>query len=93
MVKFFCVFHPFLNSPQNASYFECRHMGSKRKLPTQEALSPKISHWRKTSLGALGGLERGEGQHSNRPPPLACALSTQRMCVRGPHDSQSRTKP
>ena len=23
----FCVFHPFLNSPQNSEYFECRHIG------------------------------------------------------------------
>ena len=27
-VKFlFCVFHPFLNSPQNSEYFECRNIG------------------------------------------------------------------
>ena len=26
-VKFVCVFHPFLNSPQNSWDFECRHTG------------------------------------------------------------------
>ena len=29
----FCVFHPFLNSPQNSEYFENRHMGSNKKIP------------------------------------------------------------
>ena len=28
----FCVFHPFLNSPQNSEYFEFRHTGSNRKI-------------------------------------------------------------
>ena len=27
----FCVFHPFLNSPQNSEYFEHRHIGSSKK--------------------------------------------------------------
>ena len=27
----FCVFHPFLNSPQNSEYFEYRHIGSNKK--------------------------------------------------------------
>ena len=26
-VKIFCVFHPFLNPPQNSEYFEYRHEG------------------------------------------------------------------
>ena len=28
----FCVFHPFLNSPQNSEYFEYRHIGSNKKI-------------------------------------------------------------
>ena len=28
----FCVFHPFLNSPQNSEYFEDRHFGSDKKI-------------------------------------------------------------
>ena len=60
----FCVFHPFLNSPQNSEYFEYRHIGSnKKKFPLPYAQN-KISGAHKThcSVQPFWGL-------LNPPPP------------------------
>ena len=41
-----CVFHPFLNSPQNSEYFEYRHIGSK-KFPLVVCLKQNLRRlWR-----------------------------------------------
>ena len=75
-VNFFCVFHPFLNSPQNSEYFEYRHMGKKRITPSggqkynkvwslrRQHFPPKSQmkkNWRKTGSKTSGVLERGGG--------------------------------
>ena len=39
----FCVFHPFLNSPQNSEYFEHRHIGSNKKMSPCRLPEKKIS--------------------------------------------------
>ena len=43
----FCVFHPFLNSPQNSEYFEHRHIGPTKKFPPAVCLKKNLRRlWR-----------------------------------------------
>ena len=38
----FCVFHPFLNSPENSEYFEYRHIGLNKKIPPAVCLKKNL---------------------------------------------------
>ena len=62
---FFCVFHPFLSSPQNSEHFEYRHIGSNKKFPPAVCLKQNLLHpqnplFRTTILGSV----------EPPPPPL-----------------------
>ena len=66
---FFCVFHPFLNSPQNSKYFQYRHIGSNKKsypcrMPKTKppALRAPTNPLLRTTI--LGSVEGGS------PPPV-----------------------
>ena len=84
-VKWFRVFHPFWNSPQNSECSECRHMGVKENFPLrgrkknfqrlQHQQSPPKSQIAERQVRELLGVWRGGGEgggclDSNRQPPL-----------------------
>ena len=68
-VKMFsCVFHPFLNAPQNPEYFEYRHIGQNKKVPPAVCLKQNLRHlWRPqhplihTTIFLGGSVDGGGG--------------------------------
>ena len=56
----FCVFHPFLNSPQNFEHFDYRHIGSNKeisrcRMPKTKSPAPQTHLFRTTVLGSVEG--------------------------------------